>query len=72
MMNMKIKKKMLCFAMKMNMRIMYILSEIDYLIDGPYEEDKRDITLKLRGSSNQNIIYMGDKDARKFRQNKTI
>lgn len=55
-----------------NKDLMYILSEIDYLIDGPYEEDKRDITLKLRGSSNQNIIYMGDKDAREFRQNKII
>lgn len=38
--------------------IKYILNNIDYLIDGPYEEDKRDITLKLRGSSNQSIIKM--------------
>lgn len=36
--------------------IKYILDNIDYLIDGPYEVDKRDITLKLRGSSNQSII----------------
>ena len=35
-----------------------ILSEIDFLIDGRYEEDKRDITLPLRGSSNQRIIDM--------------
>lgn len=33
-----------------------ILSKIDYLIDGRYIEDKRDITLKLRGSTNQNIV----------------
>lgn len=33
-----------------------ILNNIDVLIDGRYEEDKRDITLPLRGSSNQNII----------------
>lgn len=29
---------------------------IDTLIDGRYEEENRDITLKLRGSSNQKII----------------
>lgn len=35
-----------------------ILTNIDYLIDGRYEEDKRDITLKMRGSSNQRIIQI--------------
>lgn len=35
-----------------------ILENCDVLIDGRYEEDKRDLTLKLRGSSNQNIIYL--------------
>lgn len=34
------------------------LSNIDFLIDGRYEEDKRDISLKLRGSSNQRIIKL--------------
>ena len=38
-----------------------ILYNIDILIDGKYEEDKRDLTLKLRGSSNQNIINLGEK-----------
>ena len=28
---------------------------VDYLIDGRFEQDKRDLTLKLRGSSNQRI-----------------
>lgn len=28
----------------------------DYLIDGPYQEELRDITLDMRGSSNQRII----------------
>jgi anaerobic ribonucleoside-triphosphate reductase activating protein len=28
----------------------------DYLIDGPYKKELRDITLSMRGSSNQNII----------------
>ena len=36
-----------------------ILDKIDVLIDGPYIEAKRDITLPLRGSSNQNILYKG-------------
>lgn len=36
--------------------IQYILDNIDYLIDGPYEADKRDISLKMRGSTNQRII----------------
>ena len=33
----------------------YILSTIDYLIDGRYEDDKKDLKLKMRGSSNQNV-----------------
>lgn len=37
-----------------------ILSEITCLIDGRYEQDKRDITLPLRGSSNQRIFYLGE------------
>lgn len=32
-----------------------IISLADYIIDGPFEEDKKDLTLKLRGSSNQRI-----------------
>ena len=33
-----------------------ILQYIDVLVDGPFELDKRDITLPYRGSSNQRII----------------
>lgn len=33
-----------------------ILKLSDFLIDGPYIEELRDITLKMRGSSNQRII----------------
>lgn len=36
-----------------------ILKNVDVLIDGPYEQDKRDITLPLRGSTNQRILYRG-------------
>lgn len=38
-----------------------IIRNIDYIIDGPFEEDKKDITLKLRGSSNQHIIDIKEK-----------
>ena len=32
-----------------------ILSKINFLIDGMFDESKKDLSLKLRGSSNQNI-----------------
>jgi anaerobic ribonucleoside-triphosphate reductase activating protein len=35
-----------------------ILEMIDCLIDGPYIELERDITLPMRGSTNQRIIYL--------------
>lgn len=36
--------------------LQYILDNVDVIIDGPYEQDKRDVTLKMRGSSNQRIL----------------
>lgn len=38
-----------------------ILSLADYLIDGPYIQNLRDITLPMRGSSNQTIIDLKEK-----------
>lgn len=35
-----------------------ILNYVDVIIDGPYIEELKDIELKWRGSSNQNIIYV--------------
>lgn len=35
-----------------------MLSYIDVLVDGPFVEAKKDITLKFRGSSNQRIIKL--------------
>lgn len=37
-------------------RVMQIFELTDVLIDGPYVEEFRDITLPMRGSSNQSII----------------
>lgn len=42
-----------------NFHIINILSQIDVLIDGLYKEDEKDITLELRGSKNQRILYHG-------------
>lgn len=39
-------------------RIIEILKRANVLIDGKYQKDLRDITLELRGSSNQNIINL--------------
>ena len=35
-----------------------ILGNIDILVDGKFEEELKDITLKFRGSRNQRIIDM--------------
>lgn len=39
-------------------RILKILRQCNYLIDGKYKEEERDITLPLRGSANQKIIEL--------------
>lgn len=39
-----------------------ILDMVDVLIDGPYDENKRDVTLKMRGSTNQSIINLKEKE----------
>lgn len=44
-----------------NPQILNVLTEINYLIDGPYIEELRDITLEMRGSSNQRIIDLNKK-----------
>lgn len=38
-----------------------IFSNIDVLVDGPFMKDKRDITLAMRGSTNQRIINLKEK-----------
>ena len=41
-----------------NPKVQLILDLLDVLVDGPYIEEKRDITLPMRGSSNQSVIYL--------------
>ena len=43
-------------------KVNQILHMSDYLIDGPYIETLRDITLEMRGSSNQRIINLREVD----------
>ena len=35
-----------------------LLAETDVLVDGPFIEEKKDLRLKFRGSSNQRVIDM--------------
>ena len=46
---------------------MEIMKYIDVLVDGPYIEDKKNISLRWRGSENQRVI-----DVRQSLANKTI
>ena len=39
-----------------------MLDSIDVLIDGPFEQDKKNLMLEFRGSENQRVIYL-KKDA---------
>lgn len=45
----------------------YILNNIDVLVDGPFVEEKKDLNLAFRGSSNQRLI-----DMRKTFENKKV
>lgn len=45
---------------KSSTALQYILNSIDVLIDGAYIEDKRNISLQFRGSSNQRILLLND------------
>ena len=45
----------------------YIFNNIDVLIDGPFIEEKKDLNLAFRGSSNQRLI-----DMRKTFENKKV
>lgn len=41
---------------KYNESIMRLIKTADYIVDGKYKEELRDLSLKFRGSSNQRII----------------
>lgn len=40
-------------------KIKHILEKTDCVVDGPYVDSERDITLPMRGSRNQRILYNG-------------
>ena len=44
-----------------NLHLKQVLDYADFLIDGPYIEELRDISLPMRGSSNQKIIDLRKK-----------
>lgn len=44
-----------------NLHLKQVLGYADFLIDGPYVEELRDISLPMRGSSNQKIIDLRKK-----------
>ena len=46
-----------------------ILDNVDVLVDGPFILEKRDLTLKFRGSSNQRLL---DRNAIRQLRNKTV
>lgn len=47
---------------------MCVLEYVDVLVDGPYIEEQRDITLKWRGSKNQRVIRVQET----LKQNKIV
>lgn len=46
----------LCTVASTNKAVAALLAETDVLIDGPYIEEQRDLTLLFRGSSNQRLL----------------
>lgn len=43
---------------KVTKYLTFILDNIDYLVDGPFIQEEKDIALEFRGSSNQRILDM--------------
>ena len=43
-----------------NLKDLPVMRNIDVLIDGRFEEDKKDLRLKWRGSSNQRVISVAE------------
>ncbi len=41
-----------------NVNMMALLTKCDVLVDGPFDIDRRDISLRFKGSSNQRIIHL--------------
>lgn len=48
----------LMIKMKGNKILSFILQNIDVLVDGPFIQEQKDITLEFRGSKNQRVLDM--------------
>lgn len=46
------------YAADTGQNVVKLLQQIDYLIDGPFQKELKDISLSIRGSSNQRILVM--------------
>lgn len=44
-----------------------ILKYVDVLVDGPFIENQKDITLRFRGSKNQRLLYLKDGKIQKIK-----
>ena len=53
---------------RINQNTKDLMSYIDVVVDGKFEEDKKDLKLKFRGSSNQRIIDVKES----FKENRVV
>ncbi len=58
----------ICFDSKEHPERMELLKQCDYLIDGKFIMEKKDLTLQFRGSSNQRIVDI----KRSFEENRVV
>ena len=49
-----------------------VIRYVDVLIDGPFELEKRDLSLPWRGSSNQRVIYLPLSHSKALRTQRTM
>jgi anaerobic ribonucleoside-triphosphate reductase activating protein len=47
---------------KSDENVLDLVNNVDVIVDGPFIESKKDMTLRFRGSYNQRILYRDDID----------